>query len=67
MLHPGQLRALVAAAEELGREGRLYDPSDDDVLIYAAELDNAVDVDLAKLTPLERRTIVDAYDRGTGL
>jgi len=66
------LNALTDAAHELGTEGRLVDPSDSDVLIYAAELAEADNreielPDLAKLEPVEVRQIIDAYDRGTGL
>jgi hypothetical protein len=64
------LRRMVDAAFILGEEGRLNDPSDSDILIYAAESfddDGRRRVDLSKLNPLVRRTIIDAYDRGTGL
>src|SRR5262245_59479622 len=52
------VEALTDSAYELGREGRLADPSDDDVLIYAAELAESETrgiefqmPDLAKLEP----------------
>ena len=65
------VNALTEAARELGAEGRLADPTDSDVLIYAAEsLDPSLfdaEYDLAKLEPIEVRQIIDAYDRGTGL
>jgi hypothetical protein len=61
------LSRMSEAAYVLGEEGRLNDPSDSDVLIYAAEAINDSTTDLSKLDPLVRRTIVDAYDRGTGL
>jgi hypothetical protein len=58
---------IVDAAFILGQEGRLVDPSDSDVLIYSAEAIDDRTTDLSKLDPIVRRTIVDAYDRGTGL
>ena len=66
LLTEAKLRELVEAAFTLGLEGQLLDPSDDDVLIYSAESIGST-LDLAKLEPLDVRTILDAYDRGTGL
>jgi len=66
-LTAAKLRQLVDAAFILGQEGRLVDPTDSDVLIYAAEHSGDTVTDLSRLDPAERQTIVDAYDRGTGL
>ena len=65
MLSRAKLIELSNAALALGREGRLYDPSDDDVLIYSAESIGDTTTDLAKLEPDERRTIISHYDQGT--
>ena len=67
MLTRAKLMELSNAALQLGQEARLHDPSDDDVLIYSAEAIGDTTTDLAKLEPLERRQIIDFYDRGTGL
>ena len=52
------------AARELAREDLLCDPSDDDILIYAAELAEGCDrVDLLALSDGQRNAIIKAYDR----
>jgi len=50
------------AARELASDGILFDPSDDHILIAAAEL-SGVPTDLLKLSSDERYTIVNAYDQ----
>lgn len=60
------LAAVTQAAFEMGADGALLDPSDTDVLIYAAEwCDSTIDFD--HVSPEAKRQIIDAYDRGTGL
>jgi hypothetical protein len=54
--------ALCTAAKELAMGKHLFDPTDDDILIYAAELDCDVTVDLAKLLPWQRQAVIAAYD-----
>jgi hypothetical protein len=54
--------ALVTAAKELAMGKFLYDPSDMDIVLAAAELDGDVAVDLSKLQPHQFRAVVAAYD-----
>ena len=59
---------MIVAAKILGNEGRLNDPSNDDILIYAAEYCEAEKwpcyADLAAISPRHRNQIIAAYDEG---
>jgi len=55
---------IVRAAEELGREHQLPNPTNDDILIYAAELAEDTTTDLQKLPVYQVRAILNAYERG---
>lgn len=56
-----EILLMIRCAKELAMDKALYDPSDDDILIAAAELAE-VSTDLAKLAQWPRDLIVAAYD-----
>jgi hypothetical protein len=58
------MRRMASAAEELAREGVLYDPTDDNILIAAAELAGItpVELDLSTIGRYETAFICTAFD-----
>lgn len=58
-----QMMAMCRAARELASDEVLFDPSDDEILIAAAELAPGCDrVDLLALSDGQRLRIVQAFD-----
>jgi len=55
------IHRMMIEAKQLKREGILGDPSDDDILIAAAEC-AGYDGDLTRLHPIDRYRIIAAYD-----
>lgn len=59
-----KIHALAVAARTMGEDGALLDPTDNDILIYAAEWAD-VEIDLSRLSERERNRICAAFDKGT--
>lgn len=60
-----ELVRLARAARRLALTGALFDPSDDEILVAAAEL-SEVEVDLETLDHNQRRAVARAYDESAG-
>lgn len=58
-----QPQGLIAAARQLGEDGVLGpDPTDDTILLAAAELCDWVG-DLSRITPYQRRRVIREWER----